>query len=225
MNARYARPARPCRDQRPGHGASGSVRGTRVGSWLALWLPGRGGEGAQAGAADAPSLSHLRWRWRQPPACARPGWRAAGQRSVHDMASLCGARARPRAWRPGASGLGDHAGRMAGSSRPVTEQAGKAGAVWPLRDDEGRLSAIAGIEIWPSRGSLIRHAPRCSGNMGSGWGGGRLGSAPRPADCDERRARSGSGPCVEHDCPLLLCATRQTRAVHHHLASECNHLQ
>ncbi len=110
-----------------------------------------------------------------------------------------------------ASGLGDHAGRMAGSSRPVTEQAGKAGAVWPLRDDEGRLSAIAGIEIWPSRGSLIRHAPRCSGNMGSGWGGGRLGSAPRPADCDERRARSGSGPCVEHDCPpLTLCDSPNT---------------
>ncbi len=54
MNARYARPARPCRDQRPDRGAIGSVRGMRLGCWLALWPPSR-----KVSAIDVPNAGPI----------------------------------------------------------------------------------------------------------------------------------------------------------------------
>ena len=114
---------------------------------------------------------------------------------------------RPRAWRPARQrprrSRGPHGRGRAGPSLSSPVRRVPYGHCGTMKGGSARSWAS---KIWPSRGSLIRHAPRCSGNMGSGWGGGRLGSAPRPADCDERRARSGSGPCVEHDCfSLTLC--------------------
>ena len=226
MNARYARPARPCRDQRPDHGAIGSVRGMRVGCWLALWLPGRGGEGAQAGKPTPLSLASAMALEAAAGMCAS---RLTGRRPAfgarHGVLARCASPAScVAASAPAASAITRAAWQ--GSSGPVTEQAGKAGAVWPLCDDEGRLSAIVGIEIWPSRGSLIRHAPRCSGNMGSGLGRG-AGWGLRPARLTVTSV--GLAPGQVHvsnmTAPLLLCATNQARIVHHHLAAECNHLR
>ncbi len=146
MNARYARPARPCRDQRPGHGAIGSVHGIRVGCWPGLMAAGQGRRGGSGREADAPSLASAMALEAAAGMCAS---RLTGRRPAfgarHGVLARCASPAScVAASAPAASAITRAAWQ--GSSGPVIEQAGKAGAVWPLCDDEGRLSAIVGIE-------------------------------------------------------------------------------
>ena len=124
-----------------------------------------------------------------------------------------------------ASGLGDHApgrGRAGPSlSRPVRRVPyGHCGTM------KGGSARSRASKIWPSRGSLIRHAPRCSGNMSSGLGRG-AGWGLRPARLTVTSV--GLAPGQVHvsnmTASLLLCATNQARIVHHHLVAECNQLR